>query len=296
MRNGRLQFGWPMTVAIAAFALLALTVSPAAWGQGADHAENQPLRVAADVGFAPFAIKNASGKVEGFSVDVAAELAKRLGRPGFEIVDVNWSAIFSGLFAKRYEFNIAPTNITQERASKMLFTEGYMDTGLGFLMLKENLELKSPEELKGKIVSVNNGSVSDSWLTKNQSHFGYEIQRYDKQPDAVQAVMTRRADVNVADLPNSQYVAKQQPKLKLGLVVYTGNSFGFPFRKEDVAFRNRIERLVEGMKLDGSLAKLHEKWFGSAPGPDTSMSKVWVGYGAVGFEGYTDEPHKPDFK
>lgn len=280
------------TAMVAGLLLVALCIVPAALAQGADHPADQPLTAAADVGFAPFAMTNASGTTVGFEVDVGNEIAKRLGRPGLKIEDVNFSAIFAGLFAKRYEFIIAPTNITQERAQQMLFTEGYMDTGLGFV-LKKGSTLDDPSGLKGKAVAVNNGSVSDTWATDNASKYGFTVQRYDKNADAVQAVLTGRAYANIADLPASQYAATQNPLIEVGYVVYTGRSFGYVFRKDDTAFRDRIECIVEGMKLDGTLAQIYQKWFGEAPGPDTSTSKVWAGYGMPGFPGYSADYHVP---
>lgn len=60
--------------------------------------------------------------------------------------------------------------------------------------------------------------------------------------------------------------------------------------------RRRTRIIVEGMKLDGTFAGLHKKWFGGLPAPDSAMNKVWVGYGPVGFEGYVVEPHRPQFQ
>lgn len=289
----RLHIGTRLLLAAAALGLALLVAAPHALAQRGSHDPDAPLRVAADVGFAPFAIKQPDGEVVGFAVDSAREIAERLGRPGYEIVDVNWSAIFSGLFAARYEFNIAPTNITTERAGRMLFTEGYMETGLGVTIRAGEPDLEGPEGLEGKVVAVNNGSVSDTWATENRERYGFTVERYDKQPDAVQAVITRRAYATIADLPNSQYVATQNDRVKVGHAIYTGNVFGYPFRPDDKEFRDRVERIVEQMKLDGTYAEIHRKWFGDRPGPDSAMNKVWVGYGMPGFEGYSFEPHMP---
>ncbi|MFX6759296.1 transporter substrate-binding domain-containing protein, partial [Acinetobacter baumannii] len=85
-----------------------------------------------------------------------------MGRPGVEMVDANFSAIFAGLFSKRFELIVAPTNVTTERAAQMLFTEPYMPTGLGFLT-KKGVAIGSLEDLRGKAVAVNSGSVADKW-------------------------------------------------------------------------------------------------------------------------------------
>ena len=36
------------------------------------------------------------------------------------------------------------------------------------------------------------------------------------------------------------------------------------------------------MKLDGTLAKMYEKWYGSAPDQGSTINAVFVGYGAPG--------------
>ena len=270
---------------------LASLLAIAALGAGPARAQvsqpNQPLKLAMDVGFAPFAYRDGQGKTVGFSVDFAQEIAKRLGRPGIEIIDQPYAGIFAGLFARRYDFIIAPTNITEERAKQMLFTEPYMTTGLGFIIkLKDRLDVL--EDLKGKAVAVSASSISDTWATENASKLGFAVQRYSKNADAVQAVSAGRAVANVADLAVGEFVAKQRPRqLKLGYSLYTGRSFGIPFRPDDVAFRNQVELIVEQMKADGSLAKIYKKWFGKEPPAATAMTTVYEGFGPPGFPGYS---------
>ena len=259
--------------------------------QDADHPKDQKLHVACDLGFAPFCFKTAAGEVTGFTYDMSAALAKKLGRPGLEVTDSNFSAIFAGLFSKRYEMIPAPTNITPERAQQMLFSEPYMPTGLGFLV-KKGGKIAGLEDLKGKALAVNNGSISDKWATDNAEKYGFTIQRYNKNADAVQAVMIGRAYANVADVPVSRYITTQTPTAEVAFVLDTGRNFGLAFRKEDAAFRAEVEKALECMKSDGTLAAIHEKWFGVKPDAGSSMAKVYPGIGAPGFEGYDPTPHE----
>lgn len=185
----------------------------------------------------------------------------------------------------------APTNITTERAAQMLFSEPYMPTGLGFLV-KKGARIANLEELKGKAIAVNNGSISDKWLTDNEAKYGYTIQRYNKNADAVQAVMIGRAFANVADTPVTRYVSTQTPMAEVAFVLDGGRNFGLAFRKEDAAFRAKVEAALECIKTDGTLATIHEKWFGVKPAADSSSSKVYPGIGAPDFEGYDATPHK----
>ena len=93
----------------------------------------EKLVVAADVGFAPHIMAKPSGGFEGYNVDLINEVGRRLGVE-IEIVDQEWSGIFAGLNAKKYDVIIAPTTVTAERAASMLFMEGYLDTDYRFLV------------------------------------------------------------------------------------------------------------------------------------------------------------------
>ena len=278
--------------AFGAGALALLLLAAPARAQDADHPADQKLKVACDLGFAPFCFKTATGETTGFTFDLATALAQKLKRPGLEVIDSNFSAIFAGLFSKRFEMIPAPTNITAERAAQMLFSEPYMPTGLGFLV-KKGGKIAGLEELKGKAISVNNGSISDKWATDNEAKYGYTIQRYNKNADAVQAVMIGRAFANVADVPVSRYVVTQTPAAEVAFTLDTGRNFGLAFRKEDTAFRAQVENALECIKLDGTFAKIHEKWFGVKPDPASSSAKVFPGTGAPDFEGYDPTERKP---
>lgn len=270
---------------VASCALLSLAGMPPV------QAQPVPLTAAADVGLVPFFMRTPSGTIDGFSNDMMAEVAKRLGRSKAEIIDTPFSAIFAGLFSSRYDMIAAPTNITKERAAQMLFTEPYMAGGISFLVKKGN-KIEKLEDLKGKLIGVNNGSFSDKWLQQNQEKYGYEIQRFNKNADAVQAVVIGRAYANLSETPQARWIAKQTPMLEAAYHHKTGSNYGLVFRKTDVELRNQVEQIIECMKTDGTLAKLHEEWFGVPPDEGTSMAVVFPGFGAPGFDGHDPTEHK----
>lgn len=277
--------------AITGLMVAGFLVTVALSAPGVAQAQNKRFKVAADVGLVPFFMKNAAGQIDGFSNDLAGELAKRMGYDGLEVIDTPFSSIFAGLFSGRYDMVAGPINITPERAQQMLFTEPYMAGGLSFLT-KKGVAVHSLEDLKGKMIAVNNGSFSDKWLQDNQAKYGYEIQRFNKNNDAVQAVVIGRAFANLSETPLARYIATQTPALVSAYDYTTDSNYGFVFRKDDVALRNKVEDAIECMKTDGSLAKLHVKWFGAEPAAGSSMTKVYPGYGTPGTPGYDATEHK----
>ena len=255
--------------------------------------EDRPLLVSADVGFAPHAMIRPDGTPEGFNIDLAEEFARRLGRPGYEIVDQEWSGMFAGLNANRFEFIVAPTTMTYERSQEVLFVEGYLDTDYTFLILKDAPEIMSLENIRGEAIAVNNGSAYDLWATENRDKYDLEVQRYGKNADAVQAVVTGRAFANLAGETVAKWAAKQSPLIKTTYTIKSGSKFSAAFRHEDVEYRNRVEDALECMKMDGTIARLHERWFGDLPAEGSAAITVLEGYGEPGMEGYDPTPH-PD--
>lgn len=248
--------------------------------------------VALDGTFAPHAMPKLGGGIEGFNVDLANIIGERMGVE-MDIVATQWSGILPGLQAGTYDFVVAPTTITEERAGNMLFTEGYLNTDFQFVVAKNSPDVSSMDELKGKIIAVNKGSAYDRWARGLESDIGWIVESYGTNTDAVQAVVSGRAFANVAGNTVSAYAAKKNPNIKLSYLHTTGKVWGMPFRKDDAELRATVEKVIECMKIDGTIAGLHEKWFGLAPAAGSAAVTPVAGFGQPGYDGHLDNGHKP---
>lgn len=249
--------------------------------------------VALDGTFAPHAMPDLSGGVVGFNVDLAYEIGKRLGVK-MNITAAQWSGLLPGMQAGKYDFIVAPTTITEERAKSMLFTEGYLNTDFLFAVKKGAPKITALEGFKGKIIAVNKGSAYDRWARDLEPSIGWKVQSYGTQTDALQAVVAGRAFANVAGNTGVAWAVQKIPALELSYNHATGKVFGMPFRKDDAATRNMVEEVIECMKLDGTFAEMSVKWFGIAPAPGSAAVTVNAGFGQPGVEGYEPTPHVPN--
>jgi polar amino acid transport system substrate-binding protein len=254
--------------------------------------ELPPLRTAVDGTFAPHAFPSLSGGYEGFNVDLANEIAKRLKRK-ITIDAAQYSGLIPALQAGTYDFLAAPTTVIRERAENMLFTEGYLNTDFQFLIKKGSPKVAKLEDLKGKTISVNKGSAYDSWARDLEGKIGWKVESFGTQTDAVQAVLVGRAGANVAGNTVIAWAVKNNPQLELSYLYSTGLVWSAPLRKDSGELRKSIENAVECMKLDGTIAKMHEKWFGVAPAPGSAAVTVFPGYGVPDMPGYDPTVHTP---
>ena len=268
-----------------AAAAVAVTLAP-----GLASAQ-QPLKTAVDGTFAPHAMPRLEGGIQGFNVDLANEIGKRLKRP-VEITATQFSGILPSLQAGTIDFVAAPVTVTKERAENYLFTEGYLNTDYQFLTKKGEPPITDLKQLKGKVIAVNKGAVYDSWARGLEAEIGWTIESFGTQTDAVQAVMAGRAYANVAGNTNIQYAVKQQPQLQLSYLHSTGLVWAAAFRKDSKELLGQVENAIECMKKDGTIAAMHERWFGIKPAAGSAAATIFPGTGVPGMPGYDATPRE----
>jgi polar amino acid transport system substrate-binding protein len=274
---------WMAKAVCAAALTLALCVTLPAQAQG-------PLKTGVDGTFAPHAFPDMRGGVQGFNIDLAREIAKKLKRE-VTIEATQFSGLLPGLAAGSYDFIIAPVTATQERAENMLFTEGYINTDYQFVIKRGAPEIADMAQLKDKTIAVNRGTVYDNWARGLAEKIGWKIESFGTSADAAAAVLTGRADAQINGDTSAAWSAKQNPQLKPSYLYSTGLVYSVAIRKDNTAMRAQLENAIECLKQDGTLAKIHEKWLGYAPQPGSAAATIFPGLGVPGIPGYDPAPH-----
>jgi polar amino acid transport system substrate-binding protein len=270
-------------------ALVAALAAAPALTQGV-LAQEPPLRTGVDGTFAPHAMPTLAGGIQGFNVDLANEIAKRLNRK-ITIDATQFSGLIPALQAGAYDFLAAPVTVTKERADNLLFTEGYLNTDFQFVVRKDAPEITKLEDFKGKVIAVNKGAAYDSWARDLAPKIGWSVESFGTNTDAVQAVISGRAFANVAGNTAVAWAAKNNPAIKLSYLYSTGLVWATPVRKDNVELRRKLDAAIECMKRDGTMAKMHEKWFGAKPAPGSAAATVYPGYGVPDMPGYDATEH-----
>jgi polar amino acid transport system substrate-binding protein len=278
---------WTAAVRLLSVATLALAL----WS-GPAGAQSEPLRTGVDGTYAPHAFPNMQGGVQGFNIDLAVELGKKLKRE-VTIDATQFAGLLPGLAAGTYDFIIAPVTATKERAENMLFTEGYINTDYQFLVKRDAADITDLAQLKGKVVAVNRGTVYDSWARGLEDKIGWTIESFGTSADAAQALLSGRAAANITGDTSAAWAAKQNPQLKASYLHATGLVYSVAIRKDNVQMRAQLENALECMKQDRTLAKIHEKWLGYAPRPGSAAATIFPGTGVPGIQGYDPTPRSP---
>lgn len=218
-----------------------------------------------DDNFPPMGFKDEKNNIVGFDIDMAKEAAKRLGIE-VEFKGIDWSSKEAELNSKRIDALWNGMNITEERKKNVLFSDPYMESKQLIFVLA-NSPIKSAADLKGKVVGVQQSSIGEEVVTKDEK-LKATLKDFKKYPDCVAAFMdlkTGRLDAVVTDeilgryymsKEVGAYIAIEQPLGEVGV-------YGVGFRKDDKELRDKVQNVLNEMKKDGTSAKISQKWFGA---------------------------------
>jgi polar amino acid transport system substrate-binding protein len=216
----------------------------------------------------PWEYKTDSGAFEGFEIDVATEAAKRIGKKA-EFQDLGFQALFAATASGRIDFAVSSISITNDRLKSQSFTQPYYDSD-GTILGRANSPIGTLEDLKGKTIGVVSGTTGEKWARENTARYGIaEVKSYNAQQDLMMEVQNGRVDGGAGEIAGFQYAMTKIPGLKILVRIPTGERFAMMAQKNSKLLPD-VNEAISAMKKDGTLAKIHEKWFGVPPTQGTS--------------------------
>ena len=229
------------------------------------------LKVGAYPNNPPFEYKTPARAFEGFEIDVTKEVATRLGMTT-DIADYGFQALFAGIASKRIDIALSSITITPERLKTVAFTQPYYDSDAG-VAAKTDSSISSIADLKGKTIGVLSGSTGEKWAKENAAADGFRaIKGYNSQQDMFLDLGNGRTDAVVSDIPGMQYLFIKQKGFGVKARIQTGEQYGLMMAKDNPLF-DKVNNAISDMKKDGTLAKLHKKWFGvDAPAESSTVN------------------------
>lgn len=256
----RLRQSVLLAASVVLFYSLVAFVTPATAQTTLEKIRSTKVLVAGNSGsYPPFEMMEGS-KLVGFDADMAEELGKRMGVTiKFEIID--FKGIIAALTSRRVDVLISAVTWTPERAERVSFSIPYFNAGIGALY-REKTPIATPDDLKGRVVGVQLGSSGDLYVRQKLGESVKEIKTYDDILLAVKDLENGRVDAVVNPIPVLRHNAKAAKGMRV-TEVWDSRVVGINTRKEDADLLAEINRHLEAMKVDGTLDRLDQKWFGA---------------------------------
>lgn len=216
--------------------------------------------------YPPFASKTASGKWEGFEVDLANAICAE-AKIKCKIVETAWDGIIPALLAKKIDVIFASMSITDERKKTIDFSIPYYNTPAAIIAAKDSKIGITPDSLKGKTIGVQTATIHENYVNKYFKDIA-TIKVYGTQDEANSDLAAGRIDATVADSaaldPWLQSDAGKKYELK-GFFPKDdpiwGAGVGAGLRKGDTALKTKIDNAIRALYKDGTYEKLEKKYF-----------------------------------
>lgn len=229
--------------------------------------EKGQLIVGLDDTFAPMGFKDDKGEIVGFDIDLAKEVAKRIGVEAV-FKPSEWSGIVFELKSKNIDVVWNGMTITEDRKKEINFSKPYMNNNQIIVTLSESA-LNNKADLNGKIVGLQLGSSSFNAVSADEISKSFkEIKKYDTNVEALMDLEAGRVEAVVLDEIVARYYIAQKEKdtnkdlFKVLDGDFGSEEYGVGIRQEDTDLKDEIDRVIDEMKKDGSYDAIYEKWFG----------------------------------
>lgn len=206
-------------------------------------------------------LSSGQDEIVGFDIDIAKHIGKELGFE-VQIVDMNFDGLIPALQSKRADFVMAGMSPTPERQKNVDFSVIYYDAKNSIVAKKES-KLTKPEQLAGKKVAVQTGSIQEEAAKELAKTIqGLEIVSLNKTGEIIEEVKTGRVDAAILEDTVAKGYIDANPGLQFTTMPEAeknGSAVAFPKGSPYVEDFNKV---LKQMQENGEMDKLIKKWFG----------------------------------
>ena len=214
--------------------------------------------------YRPLSFCEPDGTYWGFGIEVANEIARRIG-VGVEFKKTSWPTLTADVLTEPQIFDLAigGITITDTRRETMLMSDGYLANGKTILCrasetdrYKSLADIDKPEVT----VMVNPGGLNEKFANENLTHANIVV--HQKNEEIPTLVAEGAADVMITEITEAPYYVRTDTRLAAPLLnaPFTHGEIGVLMQKGQEDLLQIVNNVIRQMKSDGSLRKLHEKY------------------------------------
>lgn len=228
-------------------------------GANAKTLREGTLKVATEGTFSPFSYYNDKNELVGYDVDVARAVAEKLGLK-IEFLTAPWDAMLAAFDAGKADAVFNQVSITDERKKKYEYSVPYTVIYGAIIVHKDNNDIKSFEDLKGK---KNADSATSNWAQVAKK-YGAQNVTVDSFAKSMELLIARRVDTVVRDNTVFYDFLKQRPDapIKIAAKLKDVDYSAAIVQKGNKELADQISKALNELKAEGKLKEISLKYFG----------------------------------
>ncbi|WP_438392070.1 ABC transporter substrate-binding protein [Caballeronia sp. DA-9] len=220
------------------------------------------IRIANTQSSPPWTLLDDKNRPAGYDIEVAKEVAKRIGVPKVTFVADSFKSFVEGLKSDKYDIVMNDLTPTPERAKQVDFAAPYGVEDFRIFVRTENTDIKDRPDLKGKRVGVTTGSTNESWARSNLKDS--DIRTYDNGGLVFSDLGNGRIDaVIISHFGGMKYAnVNHLPVKEVGEpLIYQLSAPAIA--KNQPALLAAVNKAIADMSADGTLERLAKQWVGA---------------------------------
>ena len=233
-------------------------------GKVAEIVERGYIIIGTTGDYRPLSFREEDGTYWGFGIDMAKEIAGRLGVE-IKFVSTSWPTLTADVLTKPQLFDLAigGITITDARRETMAMSEGYLANGKTILCRASDADrfhsladIDKPEVC----VMVNPGGLNEKFAKENLTHATILI--HPKNEEIPSLIAEGQADVMITEITEAPYYVSTDPRLAAPLQnePFTHGKIGVLMQQGQEDLLQMVNDIIRQMRADGSLRRLHEKY------------------------------------
>ncbi|MFT8322453.1 MAG: transporter substrate-binding domain-containing protein [Bacillus sp. (in: firmicutes)] len=250
-------------------ALLLLTIVVlAACGSGTSNGDKQSgqkvLKMGTSADYKPFEYVDSakSEDIIGFDIDLANALGEKLGYK-IEVKDMDFSGLLTALQANKVDLVLAGMSATEKRRQNVDFSDVYY-SAKNLVITKKDSGIKTVEDLKGKTVGVQLGSIQADSAKEIAKTVKVNVENRDRIPELLQEIKAGRFDaVIIEDVVAQGYLKKDKNLLSFEAPEAEGTEGSAIAFQKNSKLTEEFNAELKKMQENGEIDKLVVKWFGN---------------------------------
>lgn len=228
--------------------------APAEETEEAPAAEGGVLVMGTNAEFPPYEFYEGQ-EVVGIDAEMAAAVAEKLGME-LKIEDMAFDSIIPALTAGKIDMGVAGMTVTEDRLASVDFSDSYA-TATQVIIVKEDSEIASADDLAGKTIGVQLGTTGDIYASDVE---GATIEQYNKGMEAVMSLSQGKIDAVIIDNEPAKVFVSEVEGLKILDEAFVTEEYAIALAKGNTELLDKVNAALAELKEDGTLQSIVDKY------------------------------------
>lgn len=194
-------------------------------------------------------------KIVGIDVEICQAIADELGKE-LVIEDMAFDSVITSVYTGKADLGAAGLTITEDRLKNINFSDPYA-TAAQVIIIKEDSDIASPDDLVGKTIGVQLGTTGDIYAEEIEDA---TLERYNKGFEAVQALLQGKIDAVIIDNEPAKVYVSQNDGLKIVDEAFTYEEYAIAIAKDNTKLLDDVNSAIKKLKDSGKLDEIVAKY------------------------------------